>query len=174
LTKGDKINLAASLSNITKTVYEEIEYTDVPDTELPQVIRFGISAEMITDQPEHSYSNLIFLKTILTCQYQDVLNDKVRDGFSFGSEFQFLEIYNLRAGYYKERIDSPNDNWNKEWFKEFTYGFGLNLPIAKQTNNRIPLNISIDLTKLPQPSYIDADWGFKDFTSVAVKANYLL
>jgi len=174
LSDDAKINLAASLSNITKTVYEEVNAIGYPDWELPQVIRVGISAEMITDQPENSYSNLLFLKTILTCQYQDVLNDKVRDGFSFGSEFQFMEILNLRAGYYKERIDQPNDSNNKEWFKEFTYGVGLNLPIAKQTNHRIPLNISIDLTKLPQPSYSDYNWGFKDFTSVAVKANYLL
>jgi len=174
LSNDAKINLAASLSNITKTVYEEVNAIGYPDRELPQVIRVGISAEMITDQPENSYSNLLFLKTILTCQYQDVLNDKVRDGFSLGSEFQFMEILNLRAGYYKERIDQPNDSNNKEWFKEVTYGVGLNLPIAKQTNHRIPLNISIDLTKLPQPSYSDYNWGFKDFTSVAVKANYLL
>lgn len=180
LSDDAKINLAASLSNITKTVYEEIDAIDIPDWELPQVVRIGICAEMITDQPEHSYSNLIFLKTILTCQYQDVLNDKVRDGFSLGSEFQFMEILNLRAGYYKERINEPNDYGNKEWFKELTYGFGINLPIAKQTNHKIPLNISLDLTKLPQPSYNEYGSNpftgekWDDFTSVAVKANYLL
>ncbi|MEO7081230.1 MAG: hypothetical protein ABIY71_06865, partial [Flavobacteriales bacterium] len=64
--------------------------------------------------------------------------------------------------------------------KEFTYGFGIILPVQALTKGRFPISASIDYTVLPQPSTISTKEGvvipdrsvYEDYQSIGVRLNF--
>jgi hypothetical protein len=96
-------------------------------------------------------------------EYQDVVNSDYYDAYKIGGEVHILEVLALRTGYYYENRSELEGG--DDWVGETTYGVGLDLPIARLSEDAPPLRISLDWVRREDPERYSvytlcADWFF--------------
>ena len=158
-----KVSVGTSIINVNTATFAYLD--DVQQEQLPVLFRLGASYEMNINDRSIS-SKLRSYKFLVDAEYEDLFNSKYYSGFHGGFEFTFLEILSLRAGFYsQENVESMysfdttsgifniNVSKNENDISEFTYGFGLNIPVKQLTDGKTPIEIKFDYANLNQPSY---------------------
>jgi hypothetical protein len=156
------INIGSSLINLNSAEYS---IGDASQAEkLPVIFRLGAAYDLSADD-RSIVSNLKSYNFLVNAEYEDLFNSAYFGGFHGGIEFTFLEILSLRAGYYSqnaaERFAITDTNgvvtgqvYEEKTVNEFTYGFGLNIPVSQMTKGKTPVEIKFDYANLKQPSYV--------------------
>jgi hypothetical protein len=129
---------------------QRVELTE--ELALPSVLKVGVSYDYET---KLQLSGFKIFKIMASAEYSDMLNSGLYSYDKLGAEFTVLEALKLRLGYYKEKINGNSDNGNKENLSEFTYGFGVNVPVQKIFNTKYPVSLQFDYASLKAPSYSD-------------------
>jgi len=155
-----KVSLGTSLINAFSA-----EYNSSPDADysgkLPVIFRFGASYDLSLNDRSIS-PKLKSYNFLVDGEYEDLFNSKYYGGFHAGFEFTFLEILSLRAGFYSQEnvtrffdttISYLAVNYSENMINEFTYGFGLNIPVKQLTDGKTPIEIKFDYANLNQPAY---------------------
>jgi hypothetical protein len=130
--------------------YSKVEFTE--KTPLPSTLKIGVSYDYET---KLQLSGFKIFKIMAAAEYSDMLNSGLYTYDKLGAEFTFLETVKLRLGYYNEKINENSTSDNKENLSEFTYGFGINVPVQKIINSKIPISLQFDYASLKAPSYSD-------------------
>lgn len=156
------VSLGTSLINAFSA-----DYNSIPDADysgrLPVIFRFGASYNLALNDRSIS-PKLRSYNFLLDGEYEDLFNSKYYGGFHAGFEFTFLEILSLRAGFYSQENVSTSYNFDstgtylsvtnsENTVDEFTYGFGLNIPVKQLTDGKTPIEIKFDFAYLNQPAY---------------------
>ena len=118
------------------------------------------------------------LRFTALAQYDDDLTATNNTAIRFGGELELLGLIALRGGWFHQTI--PSGAQYESYQKEFTYGFGIILPVQALTKGRIPISASIDYTALPQPSTITTKEGvilpnrmdLEDFQSIGIRLTF--
>lgn len=168
-------SLAVSVSNLNSAKASGQIFDDIDlDEPLPIIARYGANYQFSLDK-NMLLPNLTTLEFIAQAEYQDLWNSGYHSSMRYGGEIRLLEILALRAGYYTEHIDDygyPEVNKNK--IEDFTYGFGVQVPLDKLTN--IPLRVNFDFASFPQTTYShnisDSEWD--NFTAYNLKVNWII
>lgn len=170
-TLKQSINLGTSLINVNSA-----EYTGVDEAQtdrLPVIFRLGASYDLLIDDKSIS-SKLKTYNILANLEYEDLFNSKYYGGVHAGLEFTFLEILSLRGGYYSQKLnDYGYSENNKDNLSEFTYGFGLNVPVMQLSDSKVPLQIKLDLVSLKQPTYITTTDDWENFHVYTVIINWI-
>ena len=104
------------------------------------------------------------ITTILLCEIKYVNRDMLwRKLMSIGIHGLFLKAIQSLYDFYLPQYSET---------RSFTYGFGLNVPMYKLT--KIPLNISLDFTSLPQISYSKKNRKLDNFTNTTLRLNWII
>lgn len=111
-------------------------------------------------------------------QYDNDLTATDNTAIRFGGELEVLGLIALRGGWFHQTI--PSGVQYESYQKEFTYGFGIILPVQAFTKGRVPISASIDYTALPQPNTITTKDGivithgssYDDFQSIGIRLNF--
>lgn len=136
------------------------------DYYLPSIMRLAGAYEL---QPQNAYSGWKLFKGLFTAEYFDLMNSKFWTQFHFGAEITLMEMIKLRGGWFTQKIQTLNFN-DKPEIDEFTYGFGLNLPVRRFSG--LPLNINFDHTSLPFPNYGQIQYVGKDCPVYTLNVSY--
>lgn len=175
------INLGTSLINVNSAEYS---ITDAAQADkLPVIFRLGAAYDLSVDDRSIA-SKLQSYNFLVNIEYEDLFNSKYYGGFHSGFEFTFLEILSLRAGYYSQNvfntqyeIDTIGGELsvtnNDKTIGEFTYGFGINIPIKQLTNGKTPVEIKFDYANLKQPSIIDDEDIPGNYYVYTIKLNWI-
>lgn len=155
----NEISFGASIRNFT---FSKIKF-DSTDEELPVISRFGFSYSFLPNVEKNT------IEVLCQAEYQYLLNYDYRDGLHLGLETKFIEILSLRFGYYYENIDDGGHPDNKDQVSDFTYGFGIDIPVYKFAD--YPISLQIDYTSLPQVSY-SQNYDWDNFNSFTVKLSW--
>lgn len=162
-----KFNLGSSLINLTSSSYSSVD-ADQGD-KLPVIFRIGAAYDLSLND-NSIVSKLKSYNFLLNLEYEDLFNSGYYGGFHSGLEFTFLEILSLRGGYYSMSLnDHGISSSNESSIDEFTYGFGLNIPVKQLTKGKTPVEIKFDFVNLKQPSYskTNKDWdNFYNYTFI--------
>ena len=118
------------------------------------------------------------LRFTALAQYDDDLSATDNTAIRFGGELEVCGLIALRGGWFHQTI--PSGAQYVSYQKEFTYGFGIILPVQALTKGRFPISASIDYTVLPQPSTISTKEGvvipdrsvYEDYQSIGVRLNF--
>ncbi len=160
------LNAGSSLINVNSASSPSADASQ--NDKLPVIFRIGASYDLSIDD-KNIISKLNSYDFLLNLEYMDLFNSKYFGGFHTGLEFTFLEILSARGGYYTQKITEECSNC-KDNISEFTYGFGLNIPVRQLSDNKIPLEVKFDYVNLKQPTFINNfdDWkNFQTFTFTA-------
>jgi len=166
-----KIDVGLSIVDINyaKMIFNKTKYRNAP---LPVILRAGASYSL-------SMANKIIIPKLNTLdmlfhvEYQNLLNYKYYTAVRVGSELTLLEVISLRAGYYIENSeDYGYPDYNKNLIADFTYGFGIQFPIEKLSDNKVPININFDFISIPQVSYIKVKDDWENFRIFNIKLNW--
>jgi hypothetical protein len=152
------INLGTSLINVNTAEYSVVD-SDQGD-QFPVIFRIG-AAYNLSLNDKSIISKLRSYNFLVNLEYEDLFNSAYYGGVHTGLEFTFLEILSLRGGYYTQSLnDYGFTTSNESSLNEFTYGFGLNIPIKQLTNGKTPIEFKFDFVSLQQPSYtkLKTDW----------------
>ncbi len=156
------VSLGMSLINVFSAEYNSssADYSGM----LPAIFRFGASYNLSLNDRSIS-SKLKSYNFLIDGEYEDLFNSKYYGGFHAGFEFTFLEILALRAGFYSQENVYRVYNYDtltggylgytdtENMINEFTYGFGINIPIKQLTGGKTPIEIKFDYANLNQPAY---------------------
>jgi len=167
----NQVQLSGSLSNFTFAKMTIDVLNNSNNYELPVISRFGLSYKLGLKNSQ-SFKNLRTFQALALIEYQNLLNCKYLTAYRFGCEFSIYEILALRFGYYFETVDNSNSPNSVDKIDKLTYGLGINLPLNKLISNNFPLNIKIDYTNLPQPSFVNGYNNWDNFKSVSLSINY--
>lgn len=163
------LRVGGSLCNLG---YSDIEVASYRE-ELPVIARLGLSYGFAVRR-NVLVEGLQALGLRVHTEFQDLLNSEHHTAFRAGAEMVFLEMWALRAGYYSETWeDYGNTEVNKSRITDFTYGFGLFLPISRLTHQETPLDIEVDFVSLPQVSHTKTGGGWRNFTSVSLVVRWV-
>ena len=106
--------------------------------DLPTIQNFGVSYVLTTNK---TLLDLTALSWLAMIDLTNVKNTKYYGGYHIGSELTAMEILAIRCGYYREK------NYKSKYEKGPTYGLGIQVPIYKITENRVPLLVSMSHTR---------------------------
>jgi hypothetical protein len=168
-------SLAVSISNLNSAKASGRAFNDIDlDESLPIIARYGANYQFSLDK-NMLFPNLTTIGFLAQAEYQDLWNSGYHSSMRYGGEIRLLEILALRAGYYTEHInDFGYPEANKDKIEDFTYGFGLQVPLDKLTN--IPLRINFDFASFPQTTsshnISDSEWD--NFTAYNLKVNWII
>lgn len=135
-----------SCSNILNAKVEQGYFKEY----LPSILRLGASYEMKLNEYT---GRLRLLNVLLAAEYRYLLNSNFYTAGQFGSEFTFIDLIIVRAGYYIEDRNGVGDFSYKNTVKEFTYGAGLDIDLEKLFSLKMPIGIKLDFARLPVPEY---------------------
>jgi len=167
------LNIAASVSNITKAKMK-FEALNTPyKYELPAVFRFAL-CHIYASKPNLRIKNLRIIQTLYHVELQNLINYKYLTAYRIGIELTLFEIISLRFGRYNETRAAKESTIEVSHISEKTYGFGLNIPVEKLFKNNIPLTIRIDYANLPQPNLLEAYESWNNFSTLSLCINYRL
>jgi len=165
-----KFNIGTSLMNAT---FAEYSFSDADQGDpLPVVFRIGAAYNLSVDDKKIS-PKLNSYNFVVNFEYEDLLNSKYYSGFHGGLEFTFLEIVALRAGYYTQDLNDQRTSENKNKLSEFTYGFGLNIPVRQLTDSKTPLEVKFDYINLKQPSFTNEFDEWDNFHVYTISLNWI-
>ncbi|MDA3885668.1 MAG: hypothetical protein PF638_08750 [Candidatus Delongbacteria bacterium] len=163
---------------------------DIGNYKLPRIMNTGVNFSFIprvgTIIPH--INSVLFT---FTGEYQKMWDSDYHSGMKFGSELLVAEIVSLRCGYYWDKVndkdetiyyDNPADpefgeiNYKVyEYIEEFTYGFGLNIPLYRFYGSKIPLNIKFDYANMKYPESNDSDLiDYDNINSYSLSVNWLM
>ena len=162
------MSFGASIKNAFGSTVKILNFEEA----FPVIFSAGSCYQIFLKKQDY-LSNLYTFGLALQFEYQDVFNYDYRSGIKFGTELSFFEIAFLRAGYYSFKLD-PSPLNGKEKLTDFTYGFGLHLPIDELTQKNLPLVIVFDVTTLKQPTYIRDFDEWDDFSVYSVNVGWQL
>jgi hypothetical protein len=160
---NQNVSLGTSLINAFSAEYSSPDGDY--DGKLPVIFRFGASYDLSLNDKSIT-PKLKSYNFLIDGEYEDLFNSKYYGGFHAGFEFTFLEILSLRAGFYSQEnvtrlynYDTATGvtigvNYSENMINEFTYGFGLNIPIKQLTDSKTPIEIKFDYAYLNQPAYM--------------------
>jgi len=124
---------------------------------------------------EKVYSDeLNSLGLTVTAEYQDLLNSKYRTGIKIGAELSIFELLNFRAGYFNVGIDDFGfpDNNHSRW-KDFTYGFGFEIPFKNLSDGFVPITIRYDYVDKKQTPFGKMEFAqFGNFSVNTLSINW--
>ena len=175
-----RVTVGASLYNL---INSNIEYDGVGDIfsnvitkqALPRTLHIGASYHSSFGKSQLNSIDLNTFGILLQVEYQDVLNSKFYNGFKAGAELSFIDMLYLRFGYYNiDRNDFGLPASNKDKITDFTYGFGVEIPVSNFTKMKIPLDVKLDMTSLKQPSGIKGFDNFENFSVYNLSVNWQL
>ncbi len=135
------LNIGVSLSNVLNAYHKDWGhgYKEGP----PSNLRLGVNNNI--DFNDNSILNSIKFNTEINKIVS--ARPQLEFGFYNGLEINLVKYFLLRGGYYYEAYDR-----NDQYFSEFTYGFGLKLPLYEIfKNNSIPIDLEFGYTPLNQP-----------------------
>lgn len=163
-----KFNIGTSLINLNSASYgNEASQGD----KLPVILRLGASYDLSVND-KSIIKKLNSYNVLVNAEYEDLLNSKYYGGFHSGLEFTFLELLSLRGGYYTMEIDDNCINC-KDKLSEFTYGFGVNVPVRQLSDSKIPLEVKFDYINLKQPSHITNKDDWNNFHVYTIRVNWI-
>ncbi|MBK8552482.1 MAG: PorV/PorQ family protein [Ignavibacteria bacterium] len=166
-----KINMGSSLINVNSAKYSGVD--EAQADRLPVIFRLGASYDLLIDDKSIS-SKLKSYNILANLEYEDLFNSKYYGGVHTGLEFTFLEILSLRGGYYSQKLNDYGYSENyKDNLSEFTYGFGLNVPVMQLSDSKVPLQIKLDFVSLKQPTYITTTDDWENFHVYTVIINWI-
>lgn len=169
---GDKelykhsIMIGGSITNITNAQVD-LKLTNTTAEEsigkvtLPSELKLGAAYEY---ENKLQLAGFTIFKGMATAEYCDIINAELFTSEKFGAELTLMEMLKVRLGYYYERINHDSRFNNKEYLSEFTYGFGLVLPVAKISGMNIPVTFQLDYANLKAPSYNSLNKIDKNFS----------
>jgi len=165
-----KFNIGTSLMN---AIFAEYSFSDADQGDpLPVVFRIGAAYNLSVDDKNIS-KKLKSYNVVANIEYEDLFNSKYYSGFHGGLEFTFLEIVALRAGYYTQDLNDQRTSENKNKLSEFTYGFGLNIPVRQLTDSKTPLEVKFDYINLKQPSFTNEFDEWDNFHVYTITLNWI-
>jgi hypothetical protein len=156
-----EVSVGLSIKNFT---FSKVRYNDFKE-ELPVISRIGLSYSFIPN------NNNDFIEVFCQTEYKHLLNYDYRNGLHSGLELKFFNMISLRCGYYSENIYDYGSTQNESKLSDFTYGFGIDVPIYKYT--KIPFNFQIDYTSLDQVSHNVNYNNLDKFRSITIKINLI-
>jgi hypothetical protein len=163
------VNIGTSITNFS---FSRLNYNlfdkDYSD-QLPVITRFGANYQLTIDKHWLSDSLKTF-KILAQAEYQLLLNSEDHSGIRTGAEIVLFDILSIRGGYFNTKYKISQNNYNL--VNDFTYGFGLQLPLNKLT--KIPLLISYDYTSLPQITNPNPVFDVGNYTSNNFKINWII
>lgn len=171
------INIGASVTNFTNTKANDLDVNIPIKHSLPVISRYGLSYRMSYQNPT-LLSNLKTFQLLAQCDYNQILNYKFRNGIHTGIEFTIFEMLVLRGGYFNEKIDDYGYGYEAlklNYYKGFTYGFGLQIPLSKLT--KMPIFISLDFINQKQLYYSISMFqkdNYGNFHTINLKINWTL
>lgn len=160
-------HLKIESSRVKQNLYFGLSFSNIFNTEmtnngllaldyyLPSIMRLAAAYEF---QPQIMPSGLRLFNGLFTAEYFDLLNSKFWTQFHLGAEITLMEIIRLRGGWFTQKLDNHYSD-DISSLNEFTYGFGLNVPLRKFF--RLPLDVGFDHTSLLFPNYGENPYGFK-------------
>lgn len=164
-----KVNIGTSLINVNFAEYSTVDAAQADP--LPVIFRLGAAYDLSLDDRSIS-SKLKSYNILVNLEYEDLFNSKYYSSIRGGLEFMFLEIISVRAGYYAWK--NVTDFQRKEFStNEFTYGFGLNIPVRQLTDSKTPLDIKFDFVTLKQPPLSENKDDWKNFQAYTLTVNWL-
>jgi len=166
------INIGVSVTNLNSAKIPDVTLNQAYDKNLPIINRYGINYQFYLNK-KWILESLTTFRLLVQGDYQLLLNSEDYIEYHTGAELMFLEILSLRIGYYIEN-KSLYDFYLPQYSetRSFTYGFDLNVPMYKLT--KIPLNISLDFTSLPQISYSKKNRKLDNFTNTTLRLNWII
>ncbi|TBN03904.1 hypothetical protein EYD45_07730 [Hyunsoonleella flava] len=156
---GSLVN-ALMKNRIEQTYLDNLNYRD-----LPIHLSFGAAYKTtLAIRPDFTEGKGFFsgapktLDLAIHLQYRDVLpgpketiqniNHENNTAFGIGAEAWFMNLLALRLGYYNETRptgDKPDGGfWATGRKKGLTWGFGVNLPVNRLTNGKLPFNSEVN------------------------------
>lgn len=153
ISKNQRIQVGASLTNFTQST---ITYSAPDSTEdispLPVNFRAGVAYYLETDQHLPGMKNGS-IDYMISVQYQDIVNNEWLSGIHTGAEAVFHNMFALRLGYYSYDVFNYNNpTVNRSQISEWTYGFGVQLPLDELFPNEGAI-LKLDYTSLRPPSH---------------------
>ena len=153
--------------------FAEYSFSDADQGDpLPVIFRIGAAYNLSVDDKNIS-KKLKSYNVVANIEYEDLFNSKYYSGFHGGLEFTFLEIVALRAGYYTQDLNDQRTSENKNKLSEFTYGFGLNIPVRQLTDSKTPLEVKFDYINLKQPSFTNEFDEWDNFHVYTISLNWI-
>lgn len=141
---------------ITNILQSEISFSSPTDVTasntLPSVARIG-AAYILKKDIEIPKTGTAPLELTTTAEFQDVLTNKYRTGVRVGAEAILYDVLAFRMGMFSLGIDDGGFENNRSRLSDFTYGFGLIIPIVEFTDGGFPVNAHVDYMGLEQPPY---------------------
>ncbi len=174
LSKGrlsQSVNIGASIQNLNCSHIDATFNGTETRYELPVITRYGASYRACLGNHFFLDSSSTF-QMLVQSEYQDVLNSKHRSAIKVAAELLILEILAVRTGYYSESVDNfgfPDNNKSK--IESITYGLGLQLPLYKKM--KIPLQINLDYTSLPQVNHSIVLNDAGKFSTYSVRLSFI-
>lgn len=150
LREGQNLRLGLSINNF---LFGRIAYKapngDEDAFNMPAVLLLGVSysGETSLDLPQAGTGSLRYL---LTVEAQDYLNSKYYSALRFGGEIEIWDILALRIGAFRYNVDDGGFTVNFVKIRDFTYGFGLIVPLDKLSKREWPIRMHLDYTSLRQ------------------------
>lgn len=140
------LTFGASMMNIGSSEMSGSGFTDIAfESEIPRMYRAGGSVILTrVSDPNAWYGKVSFRGVV------EILNETggtEYSEFNTGIELEALTLLFCRAGYYSI---SPGIYYIEE-LTEFTYGFGLRLPLYRFTGGTLPFDMRLDYTALDEP-----------------------
>lgn len=163
-----KFNIGSSIINLNSAKYgSEASQGD----RLPVIFRIGASYDLLVND-KSIIKKLNSYNVLVVAEYEDLFNSKYYGGFHSGLEFTLLEMLSLRGGYYSRKITDNCANC-KDKLSEFTYGFGVNVPVRQLSDSNIPLEVKFDYINLKQPSQITTKDDWNNFHVYTIRVNWI-
>ncbi|MEL7530969.1 MAG: hypothetical protein AAFN10_06665 [Bacteroidota bacterium] len=150
LGEGQNLRLGLSINNF---LFGRIAYKAPNGAEdvfnMPAIMRIGAtySGETTFAIPQSGTGSLRYL---LTVEMQDYLNSEFYTALRFGGELEIWDILALRIGAFRRTNDDGGIDVNFSVVKDFTYGFGLIVPLDKISKRDWPIRMHLDYTSLRQ------------------------
>jgi hypothetical protein len=154
--------IGVSLTNISRAELME----DTISYSIPSFFRSGISYEF---QANENISELNLFKMLYSINYKYALNLDKTYSLQFGTEFTFLDILKLRAGYYWDKSSGNHTETRTDKHSAFTYGAGLSLPIGKLYDTKLPIELQFDYARLPIANEYD---NYTYYANYSIYYNY--
>ena len=95
------------------------------------------------------------LDFLVYAEVEDLLNTKYNTAIKTGCEVDLYEFVSVRLGYYTQNINDYGISTNRSTQSQFTYGFGIELPLTKLAKGQIPLSFRLDYANLKPPLFYD-------------------
>ncbi|MDA3838556.1 MAG: hypothetical protein PF574_06195 [Candidatus Delongbacteria bacterium] len=163
---------------------------DIGDYKLPRIMNTGVNFSFIP----RVGTIIPRINTILftfTGEYQKQWESEYHSGMKFGSELLIAEMVSLRCGYYWDKVNDKDETIYPfadsldpemqsysykvyEYIEEFTYGFGLTIPLYKFYGESIPLNIKFDYANMKYPESTDIDYNYDNINSYSLSVNWIM